>query len=113
MGSATNIGEAFNEMAGNLSRAAGGDVSTVSRPPSTSSSTLTLGEDDTSGGAVTTDGSDGSMASDDSIPIPLGVRLATCSKSVAVWNDAGTADISSTNIGEASNVMTGDLLGSS
>jgi hypothetical protein len=92
-GSGTNIGVVFNKMAGNLLGAAGGDASTVSGPPSTSSLTLTLGEDDTSGGAVTTDGSDGSMPSGNSIPIPLGAGPATCSKSVAVWNNTGTADL--------------------
>ena len=60
---------------------------------------------------LSTDDSDGSMASGNSIPIPSGIGLATCSKSVAGWNDAGTVDISSTDIGGASSVMTGDLLG--
>jgi hypothetical protein len=111
VGFGTNIGEAFNEMAGNLLGAAGEDVSTVSRSPSTSSLTLTLGEGNTSRGAVTIDGSDGSMALGNSIPIPSGVGSATCSKSVAVWNAAGTAGISGTNIGEAFDKMAGDLMG--
>jgi hypothetical protein len=93
-----DIGEAFDKTAGDSSEAAGEDASIDSGSPLTSSLTLTSGEGDTSGGAVTTDGSDGSMASGDTIPIPLDVGSATCSKSVAIWNDTGTADISSTDI---------------
>jgi hypothetical protein len=110
--SSTDIGEAFNKMAGNSSGAAGGDGSIVSGSPSTSSLILTLGEGDTSRGAVTIDGSNGSMAlGGDSILIPSGVGSATYSKSMAIWNDAGIAGISGTDIGEAFDKMAGNLPG--
>jgi hypothetical protein len=91
--SGTDIGGAFDMMTGDLMGVAGGNVSIVSGSPSTSSLTLTLGEGDTSGEAVTINGNDCSMALGDSIPTLLGVGSATCSGSVAVCNDAGAAGI--------------------
>ncbi len=88
VGNSTNIREAFDEIAGNLLGAVGGDAWIVTRPPLTSSLTLTSGEGNKSRGAETTDGGNGSTALGDSILIPLGVGSATCPKSMAVLNDA-------------------------
>ncbi len=82
-------------MAGDSSRAAGGDASIVSGSSLTSSGkclTLALGDGNTIGGTVAINGGDGSMALGGSITFSSGVGTATSFGSVAIlMSNVGTA----------------------
>ena len=98
--------------AGDLSRAAGGDASIVSRSSLTSSGgslTLASGDGNTIGGTVAINDGDGSMASGSSITFSSGVGTVSSFGSVAIlMSKAGTVGVTGDLLLSTGTVSVGD-----